>query len=241
MSFGVRSIARRGYSVRISVLHRPPLRLGLLIGDAVQNLRASLDQLVCRLAELNGSRQIGRNQFPIFSERPSGRRIETWDRMLAGVHPAPAAIIERLQPYNRPDGIEVSRHSLWIVNRLSNEDKHRVVPRALSRVLDPESSPFDAVLRLKPVSDIGAIGKVEFGSLEPDEQQAELYWASVEILGPKPRLKLSGSLPIELVVGEDRISNRRLESAARRVRKVIESFLPFFDGPPPPRRRPIGS
>src|SRR5947209_8187339 len=40
------------HQARLKVRHDPPLRLGLIFGDVIHNLRSALDNLVCQLALL---------------------------------------------------------------------------------------------------------------------------------------------------------------------------------------------
>lgn len=218
------------YSVRIRVKQTPPERLGLIVGDAVQNLRAALDHLVSSLAMLGGAEVTWMNQFPILREPPSSKRDrDKWNQMLTDVPHGARIAIEQMQPYNRPGSVEIDKHSLWIIKRLSNEDKHRVVLRALTHVLDAEDAPFDAMPKFEPIADVGEPRNLRLGSLGPLEREAELYSADVEILGPKPKLKMRGALPIEIIYGEDLVPGRRLESASKRIRKTIKDFAPVFN------------
>jgi hypothetical protein len=218
------------YSVRIRLKERPPARLGLIVGDAVHNLRAALDHLATNLAILGGAQGTGQNQFPILRDRPSSQKARArWDSMLSNVPPPARAAIDQCQPYSRPPGVELAKHSLWIVRRLSNEDKHRVVLQALTHVLEADKAPFDAVPKFEPVSDVGPPTNLQIGSLGPLEDEAEIYSADVEILGPKPTLKMRGALPIEPIYGADLVPARRIESACKRIRQVIEKFAPAFE------------
>ncbi len=81
----------------------PPDHVALLVGDALHNLRSSLDHLVWALSEQSGhtianqdARQIS---FPILTNPDS------WDNVsavkLQYVDPAAQVIIETLQPYNQ--------------------------------------------------------------------------------------------------------------------------------------------
>lgn len=104
-----------------------------------------------------------------------------------------------------------------------------MVLQALTHVLDAEDAPFDAIPSFEVVADVGEPTNLRFGSLGPLEEEAELYSADVEILGPKPTLRMRGALPIEPVYGADLISGRRIESASKRLRGLINSFAPAFE------------
>jgi hypothetical protein len=130
------------YEMRIEVERSPDdSAWGALVGDFVQNLRASLDHLVWQLVLLNGERKpSNQNQFPIvMSEsdywesrkgKPSLR-----DRMLAGVAEEHRARIDLVQPYRRGD--RAAERSLAYLRWLSNVDKHRALHTTLFTVKTP--------------------------------------------------------------------------------------------------------
>ena len=96
----------------------------LVIGDAVQNIRSSLDHAVYAAA-----RGKGRTQFPIFEDACEFQVIGRKD--IAGV-PAPIrAIIEEAQPFNTRVG-KPSADALAVLADLSNHDKHRNITTAVS-------------------------------------------------------------------------------------------------------------
>jgi hypothetical protein len=93
-----------------------PLKISILIGETVNNLRTGLDYLVYQLAILDsGSIQNG-TQFPI-EDTPTGFQGRR-KSYLRGVSDSHAASIERLQPYN---GVNWTR----LLRTISNPDKHR--------------------------------------------------------------------------------------------------------------------
>jgi hypothetical protein len=125
-----------------------PDNIPLRCGDAFYCMRASLDQLVWRLAKLNSVIPDRRVQFPI---------IETWDEdsrgrfkvQLTDVPADAIAIIRNLQP------AEGMRHFegnlLWKLNAMCNLDKHRRICANGSHVqfnlpagVDPNSIVFES-------------------------------------------------------------------------------------------------
>jgi len=60
------------------------------------------------------------SEFPLFSVANE----VLFARKTRGMSPQAQAAIERLQPYNRPDP---TKDILWVLNRLSNIDKHRLL------------------------------------------------------------------------------------------------------------------
>jgi hypothetical protein len=98
----------------------------LVLGDAVQNIRNSLDHAVYAAA---GGK--GRTQFPIF-EDPCDFQVKS--RKDIATVPAPIrAIIKDAQPFStivaRP-----STDALAVLNDLSNHDKHRNIGAAVSYI-----------------------------------------------------------------------------------------------------------
>jgi hypothetical protein len=116
----------------------PPDHVALLVGDALHNLRSSLDHLVWALSEQSGqtiANQVARQiSFPILTN------ADKWDNVSANlqyVDPAAQAIIETLQPYNQtlrpllPYGatVEISTDydPLVVLHRWDIIDKHRTL------------------------------------------------------------------------------------------------------------------
>jgi hypothetical protein len=103
---------------------------GLLVGDAVHNMRCALDHLWWQLAIEHLGREPTKQeakdiQFPIISD-PRFRNDPTlWERhrFMRHVDPAQAARFHPVQPYNRRQDDEL--HPLEALADLSNTDKHR--------------------------------------------------------------------------------------------------------------------
>lgn len=96
----------------------PPPKIGVIIGEFVQNLRVSLDYLVYQLAILDSGKEVNGTQFPIVKDAKDFKGI--CRKYLGGVNEAHVAAIEALQPYKRP-------HWLWVMRGISNQDKHRTI------------------------------------------------------------------------------------------------------------------
>jgi hypothetical protein len=104
--------------IRLKVHADPPTRLGLLVGDVIQNLRAALDHLVWELSLLTTDEPWDKSQFPIFD-------VDKGKAVTSSIRDVPSDaqdVIKALQPYNRPDP---HADPLWPIYRLSNLDKHR--------------------------------------------------------------------------------------------------------------------
>lgn len=110
-----------------------PDSLGLLVGDAVHNLRSCLDHLAFSLAQEGAkaagitmtSKEEAQLQFPI-CDTPNDFKKQVGRGRLRGVEPHAQALIERYQPFRlAPQHPE--RSVLGCLARLDNADKHRVL------------------------------------------------------------------------------------------------------------------
>jgi len=101
-----------------------PDDLGLVIGDALQALRSSLDNLAFALAISNNTNMTPKEEegvsFPIF-DVPASTGHKSVDHMgsvvigkVIGLCPDPA-----ISP--------IQDHPLWILNKMNNRDKHRTI------------------------------------------------------------------------------------------------------------------
>ena len=129
---------RPGYFIAYVDIDAVPIDpLVLLIGDVLHNLRGTLDHLAYTLAEkysgLPLSYQVAKDsEFPIFgdarSEGISGvekRYAAPFVAKIGSIDPLAQAIIKKAQPYQR--GNKFASHPLWMLQELSNFDKHRLL------------------------------------------------------------------------------------------------------------------
>jgi len=104
-----------------------PEEWDLLAGEAIQNLRASLDHAVWAAAERPNSN----TKFPIFTD--SGRFESIGRGNIERVSEELRAIIEKRQPFKvAPQAPE--REPLEVLRLLSNQDKHRTLTTVASAV-----------------------------------------------------------------------------------------------------------
>jgi hypothetical protein len=107
-----------GMAVTSVMPPEPPPMFGVRVGEIAYNLRAALDYLVYRLAEIDAGKVVNGTQFPI-EETAKGFGLRR-TRFLNGVNNAHVAAIEALQPYR---GVDWTR----LLRDLSNMDKHRAL------------------------------------------------------------------------------------------------------------------
>jgi hypothetical protein len=113
----------------------PPVELwGMLIGDCVHNLRSALDNLCFSAARLKCDPPTDPRgiQFPIFDKREAydGNAVRT----LKQLPDAAVNLLEHFQPFVKDSADEIQKHSLMMLQHLSNQDKHRIPQVALLRV-----------------------------------------------------------------------------------------------------------
>jgi hypothetical protein len=147
----------------------PPDRLGLIAGDAVHNLRSSLDHLVVALAQagaacaggtLTAEEEAGL-QFPV-ATTPQGFAAQVQRRLLH-VDPRAQAVIEARQPYNNCGSGDPKRSLLWQLSDRDNADKHRALTVAgLSTGIVSVNWPPE--LRQTPFSQPPVIGRPSPGT-----------------------------------------------------------------------------
>ena len=105
-------------------------QFGLIVGDAVHNLRCALDYIVVALVRASKARLSSKHQFPIFDNRDDYLRLvgsETSansDGMLKRVTVG-LKEIWAVQPFHTKGN--VITHALHCLNRFSNADKHRIL------------------------------------------------------------------------------------------------------------------
>lgn len=101
------------------VNHPPPLRLSILLGDLLHNLRSSLDHIAWQLVLDNGGTPGKSTSFPILPKKKSSP-----PKIAGGISAKAAALVEELQPYNNTEGAP-KEDPLHVLSILNNIDKHR--------------------------------------------------------------------------------------------------------------------
>lgn len=110
--------------------HPPPLRLSVLLGDMLHNLRSSLDHLAWQLVLANGGTPDKKTSFPILLQRKNAP-----PEIAGEISPKAAALVEHFQPYNNASGAP-GEDPLHVLGALNNIDKHREFNIAVLNVSD---------------------------------------------------------------------------------------------------------
>ena len=119
---------RSGLTWREDLNPAPPLRIAVLCGDFVHNVRSALDHLATALVlenEGTPSEDWPFTHFPICEDRLTEKGRERSVTVVGGISDEAAFLLDTLQPYQRVD--DPTLHPLWLLNRLWNVDKHRTL------------------------------------------------------------------------------------------------------------------
>lgn len=98
----------------------PSTEWALIIGDCVHNMRSSLDYIAWELAGADPSDMT--TMFPICDSAKSFASVKS--RRLKRLPPEIQTIIEKIQPYHKPDP---HTHALWAIQSLDAADKHKLL------------------------------------------------------------------------------------------------------------------
>jgi hypothetical protein len=160
---------------RTKILGQPPPLLSAIIGDALQNMRASLEHLAWGLAWKDKGSEPSRSitSFPIYRfENDFWNANKTTGAFSTGsgahkiseiTRPSVRAAIQQLQPY------KTGKDDLYILNELARVDRHqslrviggtnRSVTQGWRKWGTPGPFVFDASMVRKTVTTIGSILK----------------------------------------------------------------------------------
>jgi hypothetical protein len=164
-------------------------KLGLLVGDSVQNFRSALDHLVYTVAkdslDEEGLAAVeGRLAFPICTSEAA------WETELAkgrldGLSGEVQAVIQRRQPYH---ALDPTAHDLAVLHWLNNRDKHRVLhafaafPRLESLAFIPElPGPNSGGVAPGPYQDGAEVFRVRTGQPSPHMQVQAMMLVQVRV------------------------------------------------------------
>lgn len=180
---------RHGFSLNAAEVLATPVQWGLLLGDVANNYRCALDHLAWALVTRGATppaaltpQQQGVIYFPIAEGRPQFNRDRP--RKLPGVRRGDVAKIRRQQPYHYARRNRV-RHSLLILSRLNNRDKHRSIEPVWAQ-------PTQLDIEITARHDCVLPRATRFvRTPEPLRAGAELAFIRVRKTGPSPSLEVA--------------------------------------------------
>lgn len=121
------------YVLYAIVREYPPSTWALIIGDAVQNIRAALDHLAYELSTPAGRKR--GTAFPIFDNEDDFKA--RGEPKIGTIEGDERTLIERVQPYNASK--VPADNPLAVLRKLSNLDKHRLLVTTVAAVSEEES------------------------------------------------------------------------------------------------------
>lgn len=191
------------YTFTIKLPRVPNREWGVLIGEIVHNLRSALEQ-TAYAASSKPSRDTG---FPICKTK------EQWDKwssaMVFGIPKKAVTIIKQAQPYHW--GEDAGLHELWLLERMWNHDKHRLLHT--TRLVFGRQPQF---VKVRDVAEI-------LGTTVALEDDAEVVHVFIRRAGPNPKLKPHGKLSAGIAFAEGVERAPRLEGL--HVIAVLEKAL----------------
>lgn len=210
-----------------------PLLWGVMLGDAIHNLRSALDHLVWQLVMLNGKKPSGANQFPICDTgatywstgcKDGKKTRSTREWRLEGVSDAHKTLIDELQPYRTriPPG---AIGALSALRDFSNHDKHRLIHVTAIGVDFPSSEALDDLFVVN--ADAGERVATRFDALRAD-RETEVFAVEYTCPGPNPDVSVKREPTLGIGFGESRTRLNHLIELGAQVAEMIETFAPDF-------------
>ncbi|MFC2069761.1 hypothetical protein ACFLTB_01120 [Chloroflexota bacterium] len=183
------------------------IRLAIIAGDAISNLRSTLDHIAWQLALTTTERPLDRTCFPIL-DKDTSKKMSTFKQVTRDIPTEAVNEIKLLQPYQRGDAYKDD--ILWKLDKLCNITKHRVIP-AQGTAVD---------------SKIPKINNIRFGTF--NNKPAVFMPISVKTqmkFAPKPTFDIVFGSEVDGLV----ISYRELPNIYNYIRDtVLPKFVRFF-------------
>lgn len=216
---------------------KPPLRLGVILGDVIHNLRSALDHVVWQLVIANDKRPGRHNAFPIYVlEKDWDRQVE--DRHskkgrgpLWGVSDTTFTRIKEMQPFVGRDENTAKRQPLALLNHLSVRDKHQTIP--IGNVLTADNPPgIDVVPREGVVQSLLEWSAIGPGT--PLKDGIEIARARLFVDRPDIHMDVKFHFSADIAFGDRRVGWKGLNAIAAEVGDIVTAFAgPFHLAPPP--------
>jgi hypothetical protein len=219
----------------VDEVNAPPLRLALIVGDIVHNLRSALDHLVFELAflGLRGKKIPDRTAFPGSLTRTNWNSSYVQGVMLEGVMKKHRAALYRAQPCYRltdnptPATLRRRKRSAPAdLQNLWNEDKHRMIQLAVAAPVEirPSIRFRDCTERGHPRIHVGFLGR-------PLEQGTEVLTIPVTPTGPYPNVYVDIEIACEVSLRNGFPLRYLLAHIGDWVAHVVRYFEPAFETP----------
>lgn len=204
-------------------------RLATVVGDAIGNLRMSLDHLFSQLIEINGGTSGHGDHFPIGENAQHfSRRIREARKKVGATA---SELLENTEAYNGGTG-----NGLWQISEMNNADKHRLLLPIVSH-LDALQVDFGAMMRDDDHRSVPSLKVQIRPKREIRERELERGAIILRITDFPPDVDVS-TLPVLTVlfhengIVEDEPVLPTLENWANLVEETIRPFRSLFVGEP---------
>jgi hypothetical protein len=196
-----------------------PPRIGILIGESLQQLRSALDHIVWLLSLLTTADPPTSTEFPVYKDATGkGGYARNRQRKIEAVPTAAQAVIDGMQPHLQTAPEE---DPLWMLHRLTNDDKHRLthvvaaIPHGVG-VGRPDGVDLFVWLHFGPFNDDTEVAGV--GIYPPNDSRME-----VEVIVSDLTLCFDPAGP-----GLGRPVLLLLDEFGKGVEATVKTFEPFF-------------
>jgi len=187
-----------------------PARVNAILGDAIYNYRSALDHLVWSLVLANEEVPTRANEFPIFIDEIEFEK--QCQRKLRGVSAEAKDIIAKAQPCYG------GHQSFWLLQELSNIDKHRYFPLVFVNVANIDIQRFS----IPPKTTITVT--INTAPLERGAEIIRVTHEDVDV-NFQPRFSVAFG---EAVPAEDNDIFQVFEAISKSVSTVINTLLPHI-------------
>lgn len=176
----------------------PPMRLAVIAGEVVHQLRSSLDHLVCQLVIENKKPVNRTHQFPI-CDTPEKFKAARDGGKIRGISASARSLIEARQPYNQTK--DIKRNFLYILREMDDADKHRLLTLVVARAVPRELAIGRETVAGKKGDPITVVGiSPPKGPQRPTEQGTEVL--RFQFGEPEPDVKVTGKPVIQIAFGD---------------------------------------
>jgi hypothetical protein len=193
-----------------------PLNIRIYAGEVITHLRSALDHLTWQLALINTDTPAKGTQFPIAAETKKFNSDQI--RSLAE---SARSIIYELQPFH---SAKPTTHPLWLLNKLANDDKHRLITVAynhtqgmgIAKMPPTEKGDFEILSTMHEIHDGTEVWRIKYPDFKGDVGEISV------VLFVGLCLKVEGSDQIMEIAGTLQLLGEHVETA-------LKKFLPFFE------------
>ena len=211
----------------------PPLRLAVLVGEIIHNLRSAIDHLLWQLVVANGQEPGERHQFPVYDDK-SKYKAAVKRKRITGISAAAEALVQGLQPYH---AVDPTHDPLWLLHNLHIRDKHCLLPFVIC---------CPTVTRVTMTSDQGRYDQIggtsAFRGTHGGWMTEETPIGSVEFSTPVTNVGLEGEFKIEIAFANAwGLEYRPIVQGLRELSDAVVRIVNMFSDEFPEREPSISS